>query len=179
MKNACAAACGAPSSAMPSAFPSSSSCDRCSIKPGARTAGYGTYNVPPGTWSEDGSLLLCTLYSLLNPKLELADLAQRFVRFLDHAYMTPSGQVFDVSSTTATAIGRLRSGVAPDESGSETDTDNGALSRLLPLVMRFPRESDSTLTMYAQRVTLLTHRHLRVQIGGRLLLRAGQGAARR
>lgn len=127
--------------------------------------GYGTYNVPPGTWSEDSSLLLCTLYSLLNPKLELADLAQRFVRFLDHAYMTPSGQVFDVSSTTATAIGRLRSGVAPDESGSETDTDNGALSRLLPLVMRFPRESDSTLTMYAQRVTLLTHRHLRVQIG--------------
>lgn len=128
--------------------------------------GYGTYNVPPGTWSEDSSLLLCTLYSLLNPKLELADLAQRFVRFLDHAYMTPGGQVFDVSSTTAAAIARLRSGVAPDEAGSEHDTDNGALSRLLPLVLRFPRESDSTLSMYAQRVTLLTHRHLRVQIGG-------------
>lgn len=128
--------------------------------------GYGTYNLPPGTWSEDSSLLLCTLYSLLNPKLELADLAQRFVRFLDHAYMTPAGQVFDVSNTTAAAVARLRAGTAPDEAGSDHDTDNGALSRLLPLVLRFPRESDSTLTMYAQRATLLTHRHLRVQIGG-------------
>lgn len=127
--------------------------------------GHGTFNVPPGTWSDDSSLLLCTLYSLLNPKLELADLAQRFVRFLDHAYMTPAGQVFDVSNTTATAIGRLRGGIAPEEAGGDHDTDNGALSRLLPLVLRFPRESDSTLTMYAQRVTQLTHRHLRVQIG--------------
>lgn len=127
--------------------------------------GHGTYNVPLGTWSEDSSLLLCTLYSLLQPRLDLPDLAQRFVRFLDHAYMTPSGQVFDVSSVTATAIGRMRGGVAPEEAGSEHDTDNTSLSRVLPLALRFPRESDSTLALYAQRAATLTHRHSRVQIG--------------
>ncbi|MBL9005499.1 MAG: O-acetyl-ADP-ribose deacetylase [Myxococcales bacterium] len=127
--------------------------------------GYGTYKVPPGTWSEDSTLLLCTLYSLLQQRLDLADLAQRFVRFLDHAYMTPTGQVFDISSVTATAIGRMRSGVPPEEAGSESDTDNGPLSRVLPLALRFPRESDSTLALYAQRAATLTHRHSRVQIG--------------
>jgi ADP-ribosylglycohydrolase/O-acetyl-ADP-ribose deacetylase (regulator of RNase III) len=127
--------------------------------------GYGTYKVPPGTWSEDSTLLLCTLYSLLQQRLDLADLAQRFVRFLDHAYMTPTGQVFDISTVTASAIGRMRSGVPPEEAGSETDTDNGPLTRVLPLALRFPRESDSTLALHAQRAATLTHRHIRVQIG--------------
>lgn len=127
--------------------------------------GYGSYNVPPGTWSEDSTLLLCTLYSLLQQRLDLADLAQRFVRFHDHAYMTPTGQVFDISTVTASAIARMRSGVPPEEAGSETDTDNGPLTRVLPLALRFPRESDSTLALYAQRAATLTHRHSRVQIG--------------
>ena len=127
--------------------------------------GYGAHKVPPGTWSEDSTLLLCTTYSLLQPRLDLADLAQRFVRFLDHAYMTPAGQVFDISTVTASAIGRMRSGVAPEEAGSEADTDNGPLTRILPLPLRFPRESDSTLALYAQRAATLTHRHSRVQIG--------------
>lgn len=129
--------------------------------------GFGTYNVPPGTWSEDSSLLLCTLYSLLAQKLDLADLAQRFVRFLDHAYMTPGGQVFDVGSTTAAAIQRIRTGVPLEEAGgdSEADNGNGALTRTLPLALRFARESDATLALFAQRASSLTHRHPRAQIG--------------
>ena len=28
--------------------------------------GYGTFNLPPGSWSDDSSLLLCTVESLLD-----------------------------------------------------------------------------------------------------------------
>lgn len=28
--------------------------------------GYGTYNQPPGTWSDDSSLTFCLMQSLLN-----------------------------------------------------------------------------------------------------------------
>jgi ADP-ribosylglycohydrolase/O-acetyl-ADP-ribose deacetylase (regulator of RNase III) len=125
--------------------------------------GYGTYNVPPGTWSDDSSLLLCSLYSLIGPRLDGADLAQRFVRFLDRAYMTPAGEVFDVGITTANAIKRMREGVPPEEAGGaeESDNGNGSLMRILPVALRFFRESDARLAEYAHRASALTHRHPR------------------
>lgn len=128
--------------------------------------GYGTYNVPPGTWSDDSSLLLCTLYSLIGPRLDLADLAQRFVRFLDHAYMTPAGEVFDIGMSTASAIQRLRDGAAPEEAGGdkEADNGNGSLMRILPVALRFYRESDTQLAKHAHSASALTHRHPRSKL---------------
>jgi ADP-ribosylglycohydrolase/O-acetyl-ADP-ribose deacetylase (regulator of RNase III) len=128
--------------------------------------GYGTYNQPPGTWSDDSSLMLCTLYSLLGLNLDTGDMAQRFVRFLDHGYMTPAGNVFDVGTTTAGAIGRLRDGTPPEEAGGmdETDNGNGSLARMLPLALRFFHETDTDLVVYAHRASALTHRHPRTLI---------------
>jgi ADP-ribosylglycohydrolase/O-acetyl-ADP-ribose deacetylase (regulator of RNase III) len=128
--------------------------------------GFGTYNVPPGTWSDDSSLLLCTLYSLIGRRLDTADLAQRFVRFLDRAYMTPAGEVFDIGIATATAIDRMKAGVPPEEAGGAEDSDNGngSLMRILPVALRFYRESDTALVEYAHRASALTHRHPRSKI---------------
>jgi ADP-ribosylglycohydrolase/O-acetyl-ADP-ribose deacetylase (regulator of RNase III) len=128
--------------------------------------GYGTYNVPPGTWSDDSSLLLCTLYSLLGPRLDTADMAQRFVRFLDRAYMTPAGEVFDIGIATATAIQRLRNGIPAEEAGGDQDGDNGngSLMRILPVALRFFRETDAQLAEYAHRASTLTHRHPRAKL---------------
>lgn len=110
--------------------------------------------------------MLCTLYSLIGPRLDLADLAQRFVRFLDHAYMTPAGEVFDIGMSTASAIQRLRSGVPPEEAGgdSEADNGNGSLMRILPVALRFYRESDAQLAKHAHSASALTHRHPRSKL---------------
>lgn len=128
--------------------------------------GYGTYNMPPGTWSDDSSLLLCSLYSLLGPRLDTTDLAQRFVRFLDRAYMTPAGKVFDIGLATANAIQRLRDGMPAEEAGGdqESDNGNGSLMRILPVALRFFRESDARLAEYAHRASSLTHRHPRSKL---------------
>ena len=34
--------------------------------PVATMRGYGTFSLPPGSWSDDSSLMLCTTESLLN-----------------------------------------------------------------------------------------------------------------
>ncbi len=128
--------------------------------------GYGTYNLPAGTWSDDSSLLLCTLYTLLGPRFDSTDLAQRFVRFLDRAYMTPAGEVFDIGMATANAIQRMRDGIPPEEAGGdqESDNGNGSLMRILPVALRFFRDTDARLVEYAHRASALTHRHPRSKL---------------
>lgn len=128
--------------------------------------GFGTYLQPPGTWSDDSSLMLCTLYSLLGARLDLDDIGVRFVRYADEAYMTPHGAVFDIGGATLRAITRLRSGVNPIEAGGvqEHDNGNGSLMRILPVALRFLDTSDEELVEIAHKVSALTHRHPRTRL---------------
>lgn len=128
--------------------------------------GHGTYDQLPGTWSDDSSLMLCTLDSLLDSRFDSADIARRFVNFLDAAYMTPRGQVFDVGVATSGAIDRLRSGVAAEQAGGDDEhsNGNGSLMRILPIGLRFARAPIAELLDYAQRASAITHRHPRAQL---------------
>ena len=80
---------------------------------------YGTHNQPKGTWSDDSSLLLCTVESLLNG-FDLADMGRRFVRWNTEGYWTPWGSVFDIGGTTRQAINELAKGTDPEEAGGMT-----------------------------------------------------------
>ena len=128
--------------------------------------GYGTYNQPPGTWSDDSSLMLCTLLSLSEHALDLRDIGQRFVRYLTESYATPYGSVFDVGMATANAIDRLRSGCPPEQAGGTTDRDNGngSLMRILPIGLRFYEETPERLIEIAHLVSRITHGHPRSQL---------------
>jgi ADP-ribosylglycohydrolase len=128
--------------------------------------GFGTYQQPPGTWSDDSSLMLCSLHSLLLPRLDLADMGARFVRYVDEAYMTPHGSVFDIGGTTARSISRLKRGVSPPEAGGTEDRDNGngSLMRIMPVALRFLGASDEEILDAAHKVSGLTHRHPRSQL---------------
>ena len=63
--------------------------------------GYGTYDLPPGTWSDDGALLLCSADSLCDAEFDLKDMSDRFVRWLREDLWTATGEVFDVGLTNA------------------------------------------------------------------------------
>ncbi len=135
-------------------------------KPITGMVGYGTYNVPPGTWSDDSSLALCLAEVLAGGRLELSEVARRFVSWLDEGYWTPYGNAFDVGRATWEAIKRLKAGVEPREAGGkrEFDNGNGSLMRILPLVFYLeskPREEQFTTT---HDVSCLTHAHPRSQI---------------
>ena len=127
--------------------------------------GYGAHHQPVGTWSDDSSLLICTVESLLNG-FDTHDLGQRFVRWLEQGYWTPWGQVFDVGIATRDAIHRIAQGTVAEQAGgsSEQSNGNGSLMRILPVALRFADAPARDLAEYAQRASYLTHRHPRSQM---------------
>ncbi len=127
--------------------------------------GYGTYHQPPGTWSDDSSLLLCTAQSLL-AGFDLNDMAQRFVRWRREALWTPWGEVFDVGGATDAAICRIERGVPPEAAGgvSEKDNGNGSLMRIMPVGLRFALAPMEELLDHVHRASAVTHRHHRSQM---------------
>ena len=121
--------------------------------------GYGTYNQPPGTWSDDSSLTLATLDSMVKlGKIDPADIMQNFFYWLDSGMFTPYGEVFDVGGGTRRAIARYANGKDATKCGGKTrmDNGNGALMRILPVAMlpNYPEKQNELLS-----VAHLTHAH--------------------
>ncbi len=100
--------------------------------------GYGTYHQPAGTWSNDSSLMLCTVESL-EDGFDTGRLGMLFVRWLNQAHWTPWQEVFDVGGTTRQGINRLSQGVEPEQAGliDENSNGNGSLRRILPVALRY------------------------------------------
>ncbi len=139
--------------------------DRSTLKenPVTDMTGYGTYNQPPGTWSDDSSLALC-LADELSKGFNLQNIANSFVKWLYANHWTPYGEVFDVGNSTEKAITRLEGGVPPEQSG-ETDKNsngNGSLMRILPLLFHVKDVADE-LERYEviRQVSAITHAHVR------------------
>ena len=105
--------------------------------------GYGTFNLPPGSWSDDSSLLLCTVESLLDG-FDTSKMGELFIRWLNEGYWTPWGETFDVGNSTMSSIRRLMKGVPPEEAGGrgEHDNGNGSLMRIIPVGIFFASQTD-------------------------------------
>jgi len=74
--------------------------------------------------------------------------------------------VFDVGGTTHEAIRRLEVGIPAEEAGpaDEHSNGNGSLMRVLPLAL-WHKGSDEELIRDARRQSLVTHGHVRSQLG--------------
>lgn len=129
--------------------------------------GYGTYNQPLGTWSDDTSLTMCLVENIIDDKNEW-DLMEKFVSYREKGYWTPHGQMFDIGRTTDEAISRFKNGTPPSECGgiSEYDNGNGALMRISPVVfMLFDEFNFEKRLVEIERISHLTHRHPRSTLG--------------
>jgi ADP-ribosyl-[dinitrogen reductase] hydrolase len=124
--------------------------------------GFGTHNQPPGTWSDDGSLALATLASLLDG-YDPDDVMKRFSRWWSEGYMTPHGVVFDIGNTTSAAIQRFNMKARRDVWGgvSERENGNGSLMRILPLSLYVHRLSTDDIVARSCEISALTHAHIR------------------
>lgn len=129
--------------------------------------GFGTHRQPPGTWSDDSSLLLCSAESLVERgDLDSADMGARFVRWKNEAHWTPHGSVFDIGVATSTALSRIASGTPPEQAGGadERSNGNGSLMRILPVALWFSAAPTETLLDRIHRASAITHRHPRSQM---------------
>ena len=118
--------------------------------------GYGTYNQPAGTWSDDSSMTLATVESIGRlGKIDPDDIMLNFSKWLNNGEFTPYDDVFDIGNATHRAIQRFDQGTAPLDCGGASimDNGNGALMRILPAAL-IPHTEEEI-----RHVGQLTHAH--------------------
>ena len=123
--------------------------------------GHGTYNMPKGTWSDDTSMTLATMQSIVNRKsIDLENIMNEFLLFVrDSKYC--QDVVFDYGNTTINAILNFESGCPASQCGGRADSDNGngSLMRILPLAY-IPGITYDEI----ESVSALTHAHIKSRI---------------
>lgn len=135
--------------------------------------GYGTYNQPEGTWSDDSSMALATLISIRDKgEIDYKDIMERFHDWCMYGAYTPFDEVFDIGIATSRAIMKYSNGAKPLESGGKTEWDNGngSLMRILPVCLyiveqqKYKKLSDGEAIDIIHNCSALTHAHLRSKI---------------
>lgn len=135
--------------------------------------GYGTYNMPPGTWSDDSSMALATLDSIReNGEVNYSDICERFYRWLFFGEYTPGGKAFDQGNTCVKAIGNFLRDKDYKTCGvtGEWANGNGALMRIMPVCLYAYEKVQKKEWGLSQaidcvhQVAALTHNHLRSNI---------------
>ena len=124
--------------------------------------GYGTYNQPPGTFSDDSSLTFC-LAEALTHDFDLDRVGKNFIQWYKHNYWTARGVVFDIGMATRQAISRLAQGVQPVLAGGmdASSNGNGSLMRIAPLVFYLLDKPIGERYEITRQVSSLTHAHIR------------------
>jgi len=131
--------------------------------------GFGTYDQPPGTWSDDSSLTFCLAESLTQG-YDLVDIAQKFVNWRFNNYWTAHNHLFDIGMTTSKSIDTLKVLVKDKNLKqlklqryyfNEGSNGNGSLMRILPLVLELKDKSIFERFELIWTVSALTHGHIR------------------
>jgi ADP-ribosylglycohydrolase len=128
--------------------------------------GYGTWNQPAGTWSDDSSMTLATADVLVRMGWDLPAMLHGFLGWLDHNEWTPHGAVFDIGNATRNALMLFRIGGDHTTCGQpgERDNGNGSLMRCLPVSLWLFGSPAEHLREKAGDASALTHAHLRSRL---------------
>ena len=104
---------------------------------------FGTHGQPKGTWSDDTSMMLATIDSLIdnngyNLNNSFYDMANKFVLWYKENKYTPNNQTFDIGNATRKALNNYISNKNKScGCGEISDNGNGSLMRILPLAYYF------------------------------------------
>jgi len=127
---------------------------------------HGAHGQPAGTWSDDGSLLLCSVESLIEKGFDLQDMGERFLQWFELGHWAAHGLVFDIGNATRQALLRIRHGIPASEAGGREpyDNGNGSLMRILPVVLAHLQHDESTFITRIAQASAITHGHARSQM---------------
>ena len=68
--------------------------EKLTLHPVTEMMGYGSFDVPAGSWSDDTSMSVAALDSLKKGVLDYDDVMQNFIKWLSFGEYTPEGKVF-------------------------------------------------------------------------------------
>lgn len=130
----------------------------------------GVYDMPAGTWSDDGSMALATLDSIVKNKgIDLTDIMECFCKWELEGEYTQYGEAFDQGNTCTEAIYRYikDKNIATCGCTDENSNGNGSLMRILPacIFLALSQENSEEDKMeLIHKVSGLTHNHPRSKI---------------
>ena len=135
--------------------------------------GYGTFNLPEGSWTDDSSLTIALLESIRRTgKIDLDDIMENFMKWLYDGEFTPYGESYDIGRGTMQAINRYRKNRKAKKCGGDEEWNNGdgSLMRIMPACIYCTVMETSG--MYTDRDAIdaihsvggLTHAHIRSNI---------------
>ena len=134
-------------------------------KPVKQMIGYGTYDEPAGTWSDDTSMTLATTSSIIEKqKIDYHDIMLKFCEWVNNSKFTATNHLFDIGGTTSYAINRFKSkNIEPTQCGgkSEYENGNGSLMRMLPIALytSYNNLDEGELYEIIKNTSSLTHAH--------------------
>ena len=126
---------------------------------------YGTHNMPKGCWSDDTSMTLATMDSIIKCKeINTNDMADKFIKWYRNGEYTATGIMFDIGTTTQQALVKYQRGIdIASKCGGEREYDNGngSLMRMLPIAYYCYLKGleDTEILKIVNEVSSITHRH--------------------
>ena len=126
---------------------------------------FGTHDKPAGTWSDDTSMTLATLESIIEKSgIDYEDIMVRFCAWLFKGKYTTDGKVFDVGITTNKALKLYaNTNLEAHKCGSLgiTENGNGSLMRILPVCVYLSNSEldEEEEVEIINNVSSITHAH--------------------
>ncbi|MDE5630021.1 MAG: ADP-ribosylglycohydrolase family protein [Bacilli bacterium] len=133
--------------------------------PITQMTGYGTYNQPEGTWSDDTSMTIATMDAIVTKKeINYKRIMSNFLSWFSVGKYTATGSLFDIGVTCSEALARYSSGsYEPLDCGIDdiNSNGNGSLMRMLPIAIYcyYKKLNDDEIINLVNDVSSLTHAH--------------------
>lgn len=128
--------------------------------------GDGTYNLPVGTWSDDTSMTLATVDSIISTgTITPNDMANKFLNWFRNAEYTATNETFDIGRTTLQALAKYELKLYDASScgeDNEYSNGNGSLMRILPVAYYiYYKDVTDNQEIYniVKQVSSITHAH--------------------
>ena len=106
--------------------------------------GGGPFNLRPGEWTDDTSMMLCLAESLLEcGAFDPVDQLVRYVRWKRTGHNSSNGRCFDIGGTVMKALARFERFSEPWSGPSDVySAGNGSLMRLAPVPLFFAHDPE-------------------------------------
>ena len=117
------------------------------------------HHVPLGTWSDDTSLMLCTLNAFCASQNNIKEVyKQNCIDWLYEGKYTPDGIVFDIGNACRKMIAEYKTGVKNMDADKVTANGNGGLMKISPISF-LGIEDDEEIVYYINLFNKESHNH--------------------
>ena len=102
-----------------------------------------TWGLPAGSFTDDGSLMLCMAASIVNAgQHDAANVLAHYLAWYIEGYMSVNGQCFDIGRTTRLAIENYAdTGLLEARTTRDNQAGNGSVMRLAPIPVVYYKQS--------------------------------------